>query len=214
MNIEAHSIIEGLSGGVAASLVIGALSVSRNWARSLLLKFKILCSVRRFSVGASIQGATIGVSNRTGTSFIVRDLAVVTTKMTVRFIPAGEVTTCFDEPDQKISRHQQRLLKRGIIKSIEFPPVLALLSWNKPKTLEGFVEITPFTSHQFVLPNQLLQSVQGDLISLKLTVEYRSWSNEVKILSISSKELNHQLNNSIESSKKRLAPAPPLNTQQ
>ncbi len=209
MKIEPHSIIEGLSGGIAASLVLGALAATRNRIRNLILRFKIRRSVKSFSTGANLHGVTIGVSNRTGTAFIVRDLAIVTSQLVIRLMPTGNVTTCFDDPSEQPSRKQLRALKKGKIKSVERPPVLELRHWNKPLSVEGFIEVSPFTTHEFILANQLIQSVQGEIKSIKLTLEYRSPSNEVKMLLISSKSLNYPLSHSIEGVKNRLKPQTP-----
>ena len=206
MSIETHTIIEGISGTIAASLILGVLALLRNRMRNQIWRFRIRHSIKSFSTGANLQGVTIGVSNRTGTSFIVRDLAIVTSQLVVRLTPTGNVMTCIDDPSEQPNRKQRNALKKGLIKSIEFPPTLELRSWDQPRNLEGVVEISPFTSHQFILPNQLVQSVQGEIKSIKLTLEYRSPTNEVNMLLISSKALNHQLSHSIKSVKNRLEP--------
>lgn len=209
MKIETHTIIEGITGTIAASLILGALASSRNRIRNQILSFRIHRSIKRFSTGANLDGVTIGVSNRTGTAFIVRDLAIVTSQTKLRLSPTGNVTTCIDDPSEQPSRKQVRALKKGQIKSIEFPPSLEMRCWNKPLSTEEFVMVSPFTSHEFVLANQLIQSIQGELKSIKLTLEYRSWSNEVKMLLISSNALNQQLSHAIEGTKIRLNPPAP-----
>ena len=55
-------------------------------------------------------------------------------------------------------------------------------SWIVNPTHTGFVDVTPFTSQQFVIPAELFAHFKGIPNGLRTTVEYESWTGRVSIL--------------------------------
>lgn len=199
MTINWNSIIEGASAGVAASVLLGLFVISREFVRDFVLRLRISRSFRLLSCGNSIDGITVGVANRVGTPFTLRQLMLETTKMNYRFNPSGEVTSCFKGQYPKISRKQRRQLKEGKIEAIEMSCEMQYKTWHTKPTQEGFTLIAPHTRHQFVLPAEIVVDMPNTVKGFQLVVEYSTWRNVVKVMKVVTKDNNEQIGKAIAS---------------
>jgi hypothetical protein len=46
----------------------------------------------------------------------------------------------------------------------------------------GFATVTPFTNHTFLLPAAFIANFDTKPVCLRITVEHRSWTDDVKLL--------------------------------
>src|SRR6266567_4137814 len=111
MTIDWNSVVEGITAGVAASVLIAAFVIARDLVRNGYLRFRLRREFRFLSCGSSLDGITVGVRNQVGKSFTVRHIALLTDKVDYRLNPTGEVTTSFKNQHSKPTRKQLRMLK-------------------------------------------------------------------------------------------------------
>lgn len=204
MTINWNSIVEGASAGIAASILLGLFVILRGLGRERLLRFRLVRNLRRLACGSGITGVTVGVSNEVGRPFTVRHVALVTDKMSFKLNPTGEVSTHFNRMYPKITRKQKRLLKEGKITAIPMGTEVQHRSWQAAPTVEGFTVVAPYTSHQFVLPAELVAGIEGDVTELQITLEYTNWAGTVRIMKIPAKSNADQIQKTVERLKKEI----------
>jgi hypothetical protein len=113
MAIDWNSIVEGVTAGVVASVLLGIFALSRDSFRNAALRLRLIRTFRRMSCGTYLDGITVGIDNHTGRAFTVREVIMVTDKGNYRFNPTGDVSSSFKNQDPKPTRKQIRMLKRG-----------------------------------------------------------------------------------------------------
>lgn len=180
-----NSIIEGTSAGVAASILLGIFSISRDFIRDWTLRFRIANSFCALSSGSSIYGVTIGISNKVGNTYQIRSVVMRTNSIDHRLNATGDVKTSFDGQFPKPSKEQLRMLKEGKVKTIELKGEVQYGSWRMEPSRDGFVTIEPFTSHTFILPAQAVTQITDEIEEIGIVVQYTNRSGSVKILEVS-----------------------------
>jgi len=60
--------------------------------------------------------------------------------------------------------------------------------WRTKQTPEGFVEVAPFTSQEFLLPVYLVQRVDAPIEAIQFLVEYDNYSGGVSIMKVDAKD--------------------------
>lgn len=199
-----NSVIEGASAGLAASIILGFLILIRGYIREAILRYRIKRDFKRVGCGSGIHGLTIGIKNHAGRTFKVRELVMVDTKISFTLNPTGDVSTDFKGGDVQLTRKQKKMLKKGIIDKIPIRSVLAHTPWRTTPSPEGFVIIEPFTSHQYIMPLEMIDALSGDIQSLEIIIEYTTWSNQTRIMRISSSEMVKQIQMTIDHLKPQL----------
>lgn len=198
MTLNWNSVVEGITAGVAASVLLSVFVLSRDAARNLILRVRLNRAFRLLSCGSGLDGITVGVQNHIGRPFTVRQVVMITDKGDYRFNPTGEVTSSFKNQYPKPTRKQLRMLKRGEISSIPIGTEIQFRSWRSGPTLEGFIVVQPFTSHQFILPAQLIADFDGAISGFRITVEYESWTHAVHIIQVHTRGSLDQVRKTVE----------------
>ena len=198
MTVNWNAIVEGIAAGVAASVLLTVFALARDFFRNLFLRIRISRSFRFLSCGSGLDGLTVGVSNHIGRAFTIRQIVMITDRGDYRFNPTGEVTSSFKHQYPKPTRKQLRMLKRGKIASIPIGTEIQFRSWRSAPTSEGFTVVQPFTSHQFVLPAQLLVDFAGIIAGFRITVEYESWTHAIKIMQVHTRDSIEQVRKTVE----------------
>ena len=166
--IDWGAILEGTSAGIAAALLLGILAFSRDRIRDVILKWRIRQSFQCVSIGSGIYGATLTISNHLRRGFRIREISVVTSEMRIRLNPTGKVETSFDGQRPKLTKEQKKVLKRdgkvGESAELKFAP------WKASKSPEGFAEVEPFTSQEFILPIGLIQYIDAPISGIQFIV--------------------------------------------
>ena len=179
MEINWNAVIQGTTTGIVGSMVMGSLLLSRNKGKNMLLKRSIQKNLRDVLLGGGIHGITADIFNRTGIDFIVREVVMVTDKEEFQFNATGEVASSFKSKPPKLSKEELARLKKGEpVQSsarLVFPP-------KKGAPPEGFVTVTPFTSHKFLLPAHFIAHFNATVKHLRIMVEYQSWTKDVRLL--------------------------------
>ena len=196
-----NAVIEGTSGGVAASLILGTAVVFRGWARERLLRFRLRRDFKRHSYGSSVNGVTIGISNRVGRVFVVRSVALVAGKMNLGMNPTGDADTDFGPV--KLTREQKRLLKTGMIDRIPIDSRLQR-KWSTPVSPKGSITVEPYTRHQFVLPLEMMVLVKEPIQAVKATIEYTNWSGDVRLISVETTSTASSIQGSVDALKSQI----------
>jgi hypothetical protein len=182
MAINWNSIVEGTSAGIAASVILGAAIISRERFRNIILRFRLSRIIRKASVGEGIDGVTTSISNQVGWPFVVRELSLCTDKLSYRMNPTGKVETVFKGRYPKLTRTQKKTIKHGT--AIEIGSEIQYRSWREEPTVEGFITVSPYTSHQFILPSSLVVDYESEVRFIRLILEYVSVTGVPKILKI------------------------------
>jgi hypothetical protein len=199
MKFNWDSVIQGIAIGVAASSILAAFSLSRDAIRNLVFKIRLRREFRWLSFGTDLDGVSIGVRNHLGKAFTVREFVMIADKRDYRLNPTDEVISSFKDQYPKLSRKQRRMLKKGKISSIPIGQEVQFRSfWRSGPTHEGFVVVQPFTSHQFLLPAQLLSNFDGTISGFRITVEYESWTHSVKIIQVQTSASLDQVRQTVE----------------
>jgi len=71
-------------------------------------------------------------------------------------------------------------------------------------TVEGFVTVEPFTSHQYVVLYQLIADHDIKPSGLRITIEYEAWPEKRRIMEIVTTEAAKELQKMVESSRKQI----------
>jgi hypothetical protein len=121
------------------------------------------------------------VQNRLQKTFKVRDVTLVTSKAHYAFNATSEVSSC-PPPDRKFARDIKRRLKRG--EPVSTSTHIANRSWLKKPEHAGVVKVTPFTSQGFLLPLELMEKLEGEILHLSITVEYETWNKRTRLLTV------------------------------
>ena len=183
--INWSSILEGTSAGIAGALLLGLFAISRNHLRNLILRFRIRRSFRRLTFGSGINGVTLGVSNHLRRRYRIREGSINTSERAYRLNPTGSVKTSFTGQHPKLTKKQKSSLKEGPVKMME---EMQYGPWKTTKTPEGFIEVEPFTSQEFLLPVYLVQHIDAPIEAIQFLVEYDNYTGGVDIMKVDAKE--------------------------
>lgn len=190
MEISWNAVIQGTTTGIVGSLVMGSLLLSRNKGRNMLLKRSIQKNLRGVLLGSGIHGISADVFNQTGMDFIVREVVMVTDKEEFQFNATGEVASSFKSKPPKFTKEELARLNKGeavqTSMRLVFPP-------KKGAPPEGFVTVTPFTSHKFLLPAPFIEHFNATVKHLRIMVEYQSWTKDVRLLEATTAPKNVEL---------------------
>jgi hypothetical protein len=198
------SVVEGVTAGIAASVLLGIFALSRDTIRNVVLRLRLMRAFRFLSCGSRLEGITLGIRNHIGRTFTIRQIVMITDKSDYRFNPTGEVATSFKKQHPRPSRKQLRLLKRGKIKSIPMGTEIQFRSWRSAPTLEGFVVAQPYTSHTFLLPAQLIADFDAVITGFCITLDYESWTHAIKIMQVRTSGSLDQVRKTVEQFKKQI----------
>lgn len=172
--IQTNAIIEGVTAGVVGSLLFAGLLVTRDWLRVWYFKRQLGKELRTLGCGWGIAGLNCDVKNRTGTEFVVRELAMVTDKEILLFNATGEVASSWPEPARKPTADEMERMKRG--EEVEVgPPLVAHRPFQRTIGTGDFALISPFTKHQFLCPLELVFDSKGTPSHLRIVVECKDW---------------------------------------
>lgn len=175
--------MEGGAAGIVAAVLLSIFALSRNLIYDGVFKWRLKKSLRWLSVGSGISGVTIGVPNKVGRSFVVRELTLLSENMSFRLNPTGNLETCCDQINPKLTRRQKKMLKAGEIDKVQIRSVMGHQYRADTPPTNGFVTIDPFTSHSFVLPASYATGVPESLKGLEVIIEYRGAGADAKIMS-------------------------------
>jgi hypothetical protein len=103
-----NSVVEGVTAGVSASVILGTFALSRNRFRDLVFRFRLRREFRFPSCGHNLDGITMGLRNHLGKCFTIRHVAIVTDVGNFRLNPTGEVSSSFKKSSLGLTR---KLLK-------------------------------------------------------------------------------------------------------
>lgn len=195
MSINWNSIIEGTSAGIAASAILASLVILRENFRNVFLKYKLSRIIKNAAVGDSIDGVTTSIQNKIGWPFVVRELSICTNNVNYRMNPTGEVRTVFRNQHPKLTKAQKKALEQG--QAIEVESEISWSAWRVNPTVEGFIRVEPYTSHEFILPNNLIIDYESNVQSIRLILEYISPTGYPKILKIEESKWAEDIHNMI-----------------
>ena len=179
MPISIDSVAQGTTTGVVGALVFWGFALLRDSSRNLLLRRAIRGELRFLSCGGGIQGLTTTVQNHLQKSFTVRAVVLVTDEAEYVFNATGKVESSIPSKP-KFTKDEKARLKRG--EAIPGKTQVQHRSWIVNPAHTGFVEVTPFTSQQFIIPAEIFATFNGKPNGLRTMVEYESWTGKVRIL--------------------------------
>lgn len=188
MPIQTSSIVEGATAGVVGSVLYTLLTVAREQYQVWSFKKKLATELRRSTCGSGIQGITTSVRNLTGTKFTVRQVALVADNAVLLFNATGVVSSAIPSRPHKLTPDQKARLQKG--EAIEVgPPEMQFRPWKVGIGDAGFVEVQPFTSHEFLLPAELVAASTAKPLHLRFTIECKGWFGETEVLEETSNDL-------------------------
>lgn len=181
MNISWDAVAQGTTTGIVGAAVFWALGWLRDCVRNFWLRKQIRRELRNVSCGHGLQGVTTSISNRLQRTLRVRDVTLVTSRASFGFNATGEVRSCHP-PERKLAKDVIRRLRSG--EAVSHETYISSRTWLKKPEHAGFVEVTPFTSQGFVLPLELIESIEGKLLHLSITVEYETWTKRTRLVTV------------------------------
>lgn len=182
MNLNWSSILEGTSAGIAAALLLGLFAISRDRFRNSILKHRIKRTFRQITVGSGVNGISLVVSNHLSRSFRVRESSIVTPGIHFRLNPTGAAETSFKKRNPKLTKDQKRALKKN--GTVQLRGEMQFTPWRTEKTSEGFVEIKPYTSQQFLLPIFLANRINAEIESIQFIIEFDNYAGGIDIIQV------------------------------
>ena len=180
MALHVDSIIEGVTAGVVASVLLGAFTLVQNLVRNVSLRAKIHRSLRLVGCGTSFPGVTISLKNWAGTNIIIREVIMTTDATDYLLNPTGKVSSSFPSQYPRLTRAEKKKLEAG--EKIEMPQQRAFITWSTPLPLSGFATLAPFTDQTFLLPGALLKDFTAKISGIRIVVEYVSITKRTHIV--------------------------------
>jgi hypothetical protein len=176
-----QSVLEGATAGVVGSLLFGLLLIGRDWLKFKRFKRKLSRILRATGCGAGIRGMTTNIRNPTGFEFVVREVALVTDKAVYMFNATGQVRSSWEEQPPQFNAAQLEKLKKG--EAVEAgPPKMEYRRWEVGVGEGGFVAVAPFTSHEFLLPAELIAGTKAKPLYLRVIIEAKNWLGERELM--------------------------------
>jgi hypothetical protein len=175
------SIIEGTAAGVAASIVLGLAAYCYSFARNRILRKAVERTLTSFSSGQSVFGVTVGISNHTQRPIIIRSVSFNGAKARYRLNPEGETSTLSVDRKRKLTAAELKELQSG--KMVQISQEVGFThSWREKPPASGFVEITPYTTHHFVLRAELLVDFNDRIDGVIVVAEYTAWNGVIELV--------------------------------
>jgi hypothetical protein len=204
MTLNWNSIVQGVTVGIAASVVLAIFGLLRHTVKDWIFRCRLRREFRFRSCGHNLDGITVGIQNQLGKKFTIRHLVMTADIGDCALNPTGEVSSSFKEQGPKFTRKQIRALKKGEIKELPGRTEFQMRSWRAMPTVEGFVTVEPFTSHQFVVLYQLIADHDVKPSGLRITIEYEAWPDKRRIMEIVTMEAAKELQQMVESGRKQI----------
>jgi hypothetical protein len=182
MKIHWDAVVEGATAGIVASILLALWAVLRDVIRNYCLKRALRRELRIISCGHTTAGITTQVQNFVGKEFTVREIALVTDRLECPFTATGNVTSCLKDVKLKLTKDQREKLNKGESIPVSLPRI-SKGTWRVGSPPTGFRSIAPFTSHEFLLPAELVVfALSAKPVCLRFTVEYQSWTHKSTLI--------------------------------
>ena len=204
-----NAILEGVTTGVVGAALLAGYALIHHRLRDAFFRWRLRRDLRLLSVGSSLVGLTVGVRNRAGKPLTVYRVTLVTAGPELRLNATGKVLPSFDErlPHKKPTRKQLRDLKAGTIDKIEIGMEVQWRAAEQPRAiaLQDFVDIEPFTSHEFILPYELLMDPNATRVKgIAITLRYEAWPGRYKMLQLVASSSADAINRTIDHAKQQI----------